>query len=101
VVVDVPGATSAGRSRCPAPAQAVNREVESTGLAARLEYGSFHHLRGSMFCGARAKCALGECLGAIHSSGCGCVFVATESRVLQESVPDRPRPVSALTPAVV
>jgi hypothetical protein len=46
--------------RCPARAQAVNREVESTGLAARLEYGSFQHLRGSMFCGALAKCALAD-----------------------------------------
>ena len=44
--------------RCPARAQVVNREAESTGLAARLECGSFQHLRGSMFCGALAKCDL-------------------------------------------
>jgi hypothetical protein len=56
VVVAVPGATSPGRSWCPARVQIVNREVESTGLAACLECGSFQHLRGSMFCGGRANC---------------------------------------------
>jgi hypothetical protein len=60
VVVARSSATSPGRSRCPARAQAVNREVESTGLAARLEWGSFQHLRGSLFCGARAKSALAD-----------------------------------------
>ena len=60
MVVAVPGATSPRRSRCPARAQALNLEVESTGLAALREWGSFHHLPGSIFCGARAKCALGD-----------------------------------------
>ena len=60
VVMDVPGATSARRSRCPALAQAVNRAVESNGLPAFRECGSFQHLRGRMFCGALAKCALAD-----------------------------------------
>jgi hypothetical protein len=39
-------------------------------------------------------------LGAIYSIGCRCAFVATESRVVQATVPDRPWLVSALTQAI-
>jgi hypothetical protein len=51
---------SSGRSWCPVGAQALKPAVESTGLPACLKCGSFQHLRGSMFCGARAKCALAD-----------------------------------------
>ena len=54
------GRDVAGRSWCPARVQIVNREVESTGLAALREWGLFQHLRGSMLCGARVKCALAD-----------------------------------------
>ena len=40
--------------------QALNPAVDSTGLAGGHRRGLFQHLRGSMFCGALAKCALGD-----------------------------------------
>jgi hypothetical protein len=45
---------------------------------------------------ARPRSVIWRTLGAIYSIGCRCAIVATESRVAQETVPDRPRPVSAL-----
>jgi hypothetical protein len=38
-------------------------------------------------------------LGAIDSTTCASVFVVTHSHTMQEPLPDRPTPVSALTPA--
>ncbi len=92
-------ATLPGRSRCPAGAQSGNRVVESTGLAGCR--GAVYSSTSVAACfAARVRSVLWRTLGAIYSIGCRCAFVATESRVVQETVPDRPRPVSALTPAV-
>jgi hypothetical protein len=60
VVVAWLRAMARGRSRCPAQAQTVTHVVESTGLAGVRRRGLFQHLRGSMFCGALAKCALAD-----------------------------------------
>ena len=49
---------------------------------------------------ARPRSVLWRTLGAIYSIGCRCALEATESRFVQQTVPDRPRPVSALTRAV-
>ena len=45
---------------CPPRTQTMNLVVESTGLASVCGRGQFQHLRGSMFCGALAKCAWGN-----------------------------------------
>ena len=47
-----------GRSWCPAGARTAIPAVDPTRLPALRECGSFQHLRGSMFCGALAKCDL-------------------------------------------
>ena len=49
-----------GAKWCPARVQTVSRAVESTGLPGVRGRGLFQHLRGSIFCGALAKCALAD-----------------------------------------
>jgi hypothetical protein len=49
-----------GAKWCPARVQTVSRAVESTGLPGVRGRGLFQHLRGSMFCGALAKCDLAD-----------------------------------------
>gem|GEM_PF-5949843 len=99
MVVAAPGATSAGRSRCPARAQALNPVAESNGLAP-YERGVHSNTSVAACFAARSRSVLWQTLGAIYSNGCRCAFVATESRFVHETDPDRPRPVSALTPTV-
>jgi hypothetical protein len=60
VVVAWLRAMARGQSRCPVQAQTVTFVVESTGLAGVRGRGLFQDLRGSMFCGALAKCALAD-----------------------------------------
>ena len=58
--MNVPRPTQSGLSWCRARVQTMNPAVDSTRLPAFRGCGSFHHLRGSLFCGVRAKCALAD-----------------------------------------